>query len=77
MVKALILFSPVGLSSNYVKIESTHIEDFFQNLSFSTKSAPSEIFQSLGFISSILYDYVFLSKMKNISDQVNINYCFE
>lgn len=70
MVKALILFSPVGLSSNYAKIESTHIEDFFQSLSFSTKSPPSELFKSLGFVSSILFDYVFISKMKNIPDEV-------
>jgi len=71
MVKALILFSPVGLSSNYAKIESTQIEDFMQSLSFSTKSPPSEMFKSLGFLSSILFDYVFIGKMKNIIDPVN------
>ncbi len=70
MVKALILFSPVGLSSNYAKIESTQIEDFFQSLSFSVKSPPSELFKSLGFISNLLFDYVFISKMKNLSDEV-------
>lgn len=72
MVKALILLSPVGLSSNYAYIESTQIEDFLQILSFHTKYPPSELFKSFGFISSFIFDYIFLRKMKNISNQVFI-----
>lgn len=76
MVKALILLSPVGLSSNYAVIESTKIEDFIQTLSFQTKSPPTELFKSLGFISSFIFDYVFLRKMKSVDNQVIKNIFF-
>ena len=72
MVKALILLSPVGLSSNYSPIESTPIEDLLQSISYSTKSPPSELFNTLGYFSNFLFDFIFRRKLQNLDNQVNL-----
>lgn len=72
MVKSLILLSPVGLSANYSPIVSTPIEDLLQSISYTTKSPPTELFNTLGFFSTYIFEYVFIRKLKNLDNQVNI-----
>ena len=73
MVKALILLSPVGLSSNYSPIVSTEIEDLIQSISYSTKFPPTELFNNLGYFSNFIFDFIFLKKLQNLDNQVSNN----
>lgn len=71
MVKGLILLSPVGLSCNYANIASTRLEDFLQTVSFKFQTPPSNQFKSLGVFSSVIFNFLFIKKMKGVHDEVN------
>lgn len=48
MVEKLILMSPVGMSSSYVSITSTKLEDFSQYLFFKTELTAPTFYKYLG-----------------------------
>jgi hypothetical protein len=70
MIERLILLSPVGLSSSYVDIVSTKIEDFIQAFLYKMKAPPAQGFKFFGFLGNWVFNYVCKNKFPGLKLQV-------
>lgn len=70
MIDRVILLSPVGMSSKYVDIVSTKMEDFFQRLMYKQESSPFLIFKLFGEVSNKIFNHFSKTKFSSIKVKV-------
>jgi pimeloyl-ACP methyl ester carboxylesterase len=72
MVEKLILISPVGISTSYVNITSTRIEDMLQYLFFKSEMTAPTFYKYLGIGGSFLFNKICTQeKFKGLKNKVS------
>lgn len=68
-VLSLILLSPVGISSHFVEIGTTNIEDLFQRVLYNLKKPPSYGYKIIGTFAKSFFERILTNKLKNFKNK--------